>query len=170
MPAFYEDRQARCLPAKRHSMPPSPPPPKPPPHWLLRRTEQVTVAILIAAGLLSVIGWWIYHGGVRGRTVEIERAEPQTARFQVDINKADWPELATLPGVGRKMAERIVQSREQDGPLRRYRRPASRPRHRCSHPGDTASLSAADAPPGSRGRKVGPSLTRSEQFSERGRS
>ena len=97
-------------------MPPSPPLPKPPPHWLLRRTEQATVAILIGAGLLSVIGWWIYHGGARGRTVEIEQAEPQTARFQVDINKADWPELATLPGVGRKLAERIVQSREQNGP------------------------------------------------------
>ena len=48
--------------------------------------------------------------------VEIERAEPQTASFQVDVNKAQWPELATLPGVGRKLAERIVQSREQDGP------------------------------------------------------
>ena len=97
-------------------MPPSPPPPKPPPHWLLRRSEQVTTAILIAAGLLSVIGWWIGQGRARWRTVEIERAEPQTARFQVDINKADWPELATLPGVGRKLAERIVQSREQNGP------------------------------------------------------
>ncbi|MGO9113509.1 MAG: ComEA family DNA-binding protein [Thermoguttaceae bacterium] len=97
-------------------MPPSDPLPKPPPHWLLRRTEQVTVAILIASGLLSVIGWWIDHGGARGRTVKIERADPQTARFQVDINKAQWPELATLPGVGQKLAERIVQSREQRGP------------------------------------------------------
>ena len=113
------------------------------------------MAILIAAGLLSVIGWWIGHGGARGRTVEIEQAEPQTARFQVDINKADWPELATLPGVGRKLAERIVQSREQNGPYTRSRRPASRPRHRRSHPGDAAALSAADAPPGSRGGKVG---------------
>ena len=98
-------------------MPPSPAPLKRPPHWLLRRSEQATVAILTAAGLLSVIGWWVYHGGVQGRTVEIERAGPQTARFQVDINKADWPELATLPGVGRKLAERIVQSRQESGPF-----------------------------------------------------
>ncbi len=76
------------------------------------------MAILIGSGLLSVIGWWIGHGGGRGRTVEIEQAAPQTAHFQVDINKADWPELATLPGVGRKMAERIVQAREQNGPYR----------------------------------------------------
>jgi competence protein ComEA len=90
---------------------------KPPPHWLLRRADQVTVAVLIAAGLFSVIGWWIAHGGVRGRTVEIEQAEPQTAHFQVDINKADWQELATLPGVGRTLAERIVQTRQQNGPF-----------------------------------------------------
>jgi len=99
-------------------MPPSPSPPKPPPHWLLRRSEQATVAVFIGLGLLSVIGWWIYHGGLRGRMVEIQQAAPQTARFQVDINKADWPELAVLPGVGRKMAERIVQSRQEDGPYR----------------------------------------------------
>jgi len=98
-------------------MPPSPPPLKSPPHWLLRRTDQVTVAILIGCGLFSVIGWWIHHGGARGRTVEIQNAEPRTAHFQVDINKADWPELGALPGVGRKLAERIVQSRGQNGPF-----------------------------------------------------
>jgi competence protein ComEA len=91
---------------------------RPFPHWLLRRGEQVTVAVLVAVGLVSAISWWIYRGGASGRTVEIERAQPQTARFQVDINKAQWPELATLPGVGRKLAERIVQSRETDGPFR----------------------------------------------------
>ena len=91
-------------------------PPKPPPHWLLRRSEQATVAVLIAAGLLSVVGWLLSQGRARWQMVEIERAEPQTASFQVDVNKAQWPELATLPGVGRKLAERIVQSREQDGP------------------------------------------------------
>jgi competence protein ComEA len=62
------------------------------------------------------MGWWIVHGGARGRTVNLEQAEPQTARFEVDINKAQWPELATLPGVGQVLAERIVQSREQNGP------------------------------------------------------
>ena len=48
--------------------------------------------------------------------VEIDQAAPQAARFEVDINKAEWPELATLPGVGRKLAERIVETRQQGGP------------------------------------------------------
>jgi competence protein ComEA len=63
------------------------------------------------------MGWWWYRGGAGVRTVEIEKAQPQTASFQVDINQAQWPELATLPGVGRKLAERIVQSRDENGPF-----------------------------------------------------
>ena len=95
----------------------APPPPKPFPHWLLRRGEQSIVAVLVAAGIVSVLAWWLYQGGATGRTVEIEKAPPQTARFQVDINKAQWPELATLPGVGQTLAERIVQSRAEAGPF-----------------------------------------------------
>lgn len=87
------------------------------PHWLLRRGEQTIVATLVAAGIVAVLGYWICRGGAAGRTVEIEHAGPQSARFQVDINRAQWVEFATLPGVGRKLAERIVQSREQQGPF-----------------------------------------------------
>jgi len=75
------------------------------------------VATLVAAGVMSVLAWWAFRGGATGRTVEIEKASPKIAQFQVDINKAQWPELATLPGVGRNLAERIVQSRETAGPF-----------------------------------------------------
>ena len=87
------------------------------PHWLLRRGQQPIVALLVAAGSVALLGYWIYRGGAAGRMVEIERAQPQSARFQVDVNRAAWAEFATLPGVGRKLAERIVQSREQQGPF-----------------------------------------------------
>ena len=36
----------------------------------------------------------------------------------MDINKADWPELAELPEVGETLARRIVDSRAQDGEFR----------------------------------------------------
>lgn len=97
-------------------MPPSPTPPKRPPHWLLRHCEQAVVAVFLAAGLVSLIGWWAYHGGARGRLVEIERTGRQHASFVVDVNAAAWPELADLPGVGRNLAERIVKSRVENGP------------------------------------------------------
>ncbi|MGA2620680.1 MAG: helix-hairpin-helix domain-containing protein [Thermoguttaceae bacterium] len=92
-----------------------PPPGKP--HWLLRRADQAAVAVLVAAGLIATVGWWVYHGGMRGRLVEVDRAEPQSADFQVDINTAERPELMQLPGVGRALADRIIQSRRQHGPF-----------------------------------------------------
>ena len=86
-----------------------------PPHWLLRRADQAAVAALIAAALAATLGWWIAHGGWRGRLIEIQRAEQRTARFVVDINTADWPELMQLPGIGETLARRIVESRKTSG-------------------------------------------------------
>jgi len=85
--------------------------------WLLRRADQVGVAALVLAALAAMIGWWIAHGGLWGRLLEVERAEPRSVRFEVDINQADWPELVQLPGIGKTLAERIVQSRQKDGPF-----------------------------------------------------
>ena len=86
--------------------------PRPTPHWLLRRAS---VAALVLLALASIGGWWVAHGGCRGRLVEIDRAEPLTAEFQLDLNEADWPELVQLPGIGETLARRIVESRDRDG-------------------------------------------------------
>jgi competence protein ComEA len=91
--------------------------PSRPPHWLLRRADQAAVAALMAAALVAMAGWWIAHGGWRGQLIEIERAEPLTARFDVDINAADLPELMQLPGIGEALARRIVESRKTSGPF-----------------------------------------------------
>jgi competence protein ComEA len=85
------------------------------PNWLLRRADQAAVAGLVLLGLASIGGWWVAHGGCRGRLVEIDRAEPRTAEFEVDLNQADWPELVQLPGIGETLARRIVESRQRDG-------------------------------------------------------
>ena len=90
---------------------------KPPANWVLRRTDQAVVALLVATGLASTVAWWIDSAGERGRAIEVDRGEPQTARFQVDINSADWPELVQLPNIGRALADRIVQSRREEGPF-----------------------------------------------------
>jgi competence protein ComEA len=87
------------------------------PRWFLRRADQAAVAALVAAALAAMAGWWASHGGWRGGQIEIDRAEPLAARFEVDINAADWPELLLLPGVGPTLAHRIVDSRQAAGPF-----------------------------------------------------
>ncbi len=70
------------------------------PRWLLRRADQVAVAALVAVALVAMVGWWVAQGGWRGQLIEVDRAEPLVARFEVDINAAEWPELLQLPGIG----------------------------------------------------------------------
>jgi competence protein ComEA len=88
-----------------------------PPRWLLRRADQAAVAALVVAALAAMIVWWIAQGGLSGRLIEVDRSPPRTARFEVDINAADWPELMQLPGVGEALAHRIVDSRKARGPF-----------------------------------------------------
>jgi competence protein ComEA len=87
------------------------------PHWLLRRADQAAVAVLVATALAAMAGWWLAAGGWRGQLIEIDRAEPLAARFEVDVNTADLPELMQLPGIGEKMADRIIESRKTVGPF-----------------------------------------------------
>lgn len=84
--------------------------------WL-RRADQCSVALLVALGLFGTVAWWCSHGGPRGELVEFERAGPRQARFLVDVNRADWPELAQLPGIGPTLAQRIIASRNREGPF-----------------------------------------------------
>jgi competence protein ComEA len=84
----------------------------------LRRADQAAVAACVLVGLAAMVGWWIAQGGARGRLIDIDDAAPQTAAFQVDLNQADWPELAQLPGIGETLAKRIVETRTSDGPFR----------------------------------------------------
>jgi competence protein ComEA len=82
---------------------------------VLRRIDQAVVALLIGSALFAMGVYWVVQGGSRGELIEIDRAEPLTARYQVDINHAEWFELAELPEVGETLARRIVESREVNG-------------------------------------------------------
>jgi len=91
------------------------------PGGLLRRVDQAVVALLVLAGLSSTVVWWFAHGGANGNLVELERADPKSVRFEVDINSAGWPELVQLPAIGETLAKRIVDSRLKDGPFRDHK-------------------------------------------------
>src|SRR4029079_10458113 len=85
---------------------------------VLRRMEQAAVAALVALSLVGMGVYWVVQGGPRGELIEIDRAEPLTARYLVDINKAEWPEFAKLPDIGETLARRIVDSRQSSGAFR----------------------------------------------------
>lgn len=82
---------------------------------LLREVDQVAVAALVLLALVGMAAYWIAAGGLRGELVEIDRVGPLEARFQVDVNRARWPELAQLPEIGEVLARRIVDSRQANG-------------------------------------------------------
>lgn len=92
------------------------PPQKPPPAWLWRRADQATIAVLACAALVALTAYWQLQGGWQGRLIEIDREPRRNAEFVVDINRANWPELAQLPGIGESLARRIVEARRQHGP------------------------------------------------------
>ena len=89
-----------------------------PPQPLLRRADQAVVATLVAFALVGLAAYWVILGGPRGELIAIDRASPLTARYQVDINQAQWFELAELPDVGETLARRIVESRATAGPFK----------------------------------------------------
>ena len=83
---------------------------------LLRRADQLGVAVLVLSGLAATAAWWIGQGGLHGRLLEVERTAPQTALFRVNLNTAEWSELAQIPGLGEVLARRIVEYRTAHGP------------------------------------------------------
>jgi len=84
---------------------------------VLRRVDQAVVAGLVLLALVGMGMYWFVQGGPRGELIEIDRAGPLTARYLVDINKAEWFEFAELPDVGETLARRIVESRATAGPF-----------------------------------------------------
>lgn len=91
------------------------PAPQTPGPWWLRRADQAAVAALAVGALVALGIYWTVQGAWQGRLIEVDRQEPRTARFEVDVNQADWPELAQLPGVGETLAKRIVDARQTGG-------------------------------------------------------
>ena len=84
---------------------------------LIRRADQLTIAILVLVIMLGMASWWISRGGLSGGLIDIDQADSLSYQFSVDLNQAEWPELAQLPGIGETLAKRIVASRQEQGPF-----------------------------------------------------
>lgn len=84
---------------------------------LVRWPQQKFVASLVAAALVGIAAYWIFVQRPHGGWIDIETAPRVTVAYMVDINSANWPQFAQLPGVGETLARRIVASRDSDGPF-----------------------------------------------------
>lgn len=85
--------------------------------WVLRRGDQLLVALIL---LLAVGLGGAYFGIQKMRSIEyidIDEVPAYEYQFLVDVNRADWSELAQLPGIGEVLAKRIVESRAAQGPF-----------------------------------------------------
>lgn len=84
---------------------------------LLQRREQNALATLLLVLLAVGAVAWITLGGASPKTIDIDRAERPDYEYLVDVNTAQWAELAQLPGIGEVLARRIVAAREARGPF-----------------------------------------------------
>jgi len=75
----------------------------------LRFSDQRTVALILV--VLSVFLCWQTTWGKQ------ETFEPKQYQFRIDLNTATLGELQTLPGIGPKLAESIIQYRDQHAPI-----------------------------------------------------
>lgn len=83
--------------------------------WL-RISDQWVIAVVC----LLLLGWSGYHWLERSRwgrqEVEIERQPAQDYAYILDLNTANWIELALLEGIGEVLGKKIVADREENGP------------------------------------------------------
>ena len=84
---------------------------------LLRRPEQLLLAVVVLLATLSILAYWCLRIWQREDLIEFDKAPPLEATFQLDINRAEWPEIMQLPGIGETTARTIVKVRETEGPF-----------------------------------------------------
>ena len=83
--------------------------------FFLRSQDQRAAAFLLVIAFLGAIFAFAYKAHIERGFVDIDRAESRSAQYLVDINSAEWPEFANLPGIGPKLANAIVDFRVENG-------------------------------------------------------
>jgi len=85
--------------------------------WL-RRADQLFLGVLLISLLVLLIAhrWKLAESGKA--EIEITNQQPREYFYSIDINRASWVEWAQLDGIGEKLARRIVEDRNQNGPFR----------------------------------------------------
>lgn len=79
------------------------------------KMHRVVMSVLCSLVLIVSLAGPALTDAVGAKTAT---AAAQAAGEVVDVNRADLEQLATLPGIGEKLAERINAYREENGPFK----------------------------------------------------
>jgi competence protein ComEA len=88
------------------------------PRFWLKRTDQLFVAVLLAAATGLMFVHWIRVSDWGRQPVEIDRLPARVYEYRIDINRATWVEWAQFDGIGETLARRIVDDRDRNGPFK----------------------------------------------------
>jgi len=82
--------------------------------FYFQKRDQATIAILLSIAILVI--FWKYASFRRnGGVIDIETEPKREYQFTIDINSAEWPEIALVPGIGQELATRIENYRNEIG-------------------------------------------------------
>jgi len=81
----------------------------------LRPGDQLAIWLLVGALGCVLVSQAFRCGLGAGELLAIDHAPPRRVCGGIDINRADWPLVASLPGVGESLARRIVAFRDEHG-------------------------------------------------------
>ena len=81
----------------------------------LKRADQLALATIVLACASVFVIYVVVDHRSRNGLVDIDTAPRKNVQYMVNINQANWPELANLPGIGENLARAIVERREQFG-------------------------------------------------------
>ncbi len=71
--------------------------------------------IVLVAGLIAFAMWNATRRTARVDDALASEAQPAWPDMRIDINRANAAELALLPGLGERLAQRIIEDRERNG-------------------------------------------------------
>ena len=83
---------------------------------LIRQSEQALLAMLVLGAAVAIFSYWLLRVWHQEDLIEFDQMPQLETTFQIDLNRADWPEIMLLPGIGETTARAIVKAREVDGP------------------------------------------------------
>ncbi|HBT77404.1 MAG TPA: hypothetical protein DEB39_10905 [Planctomycetaceae bacterium] len=81
---------------------------------ILRAYDRATLTVIVLFGLFPLVGGAV----LTPDSLEHDKACERHFTFRVDPNTAEWDELVLLPGIGAKLAEAIIETRDTRGSFR----------------------------------------------------